>query len=129
MKRNAKIWIAVLLLCFSNSGCHKAQPPTASGGKQTSYWVAAITNSNMKARKRAVFELGNAGAADPIVIPALTKALKDSDPVVRREAVIALTKCGKPATDARPALIDAQAHDRDSKVRDSATRALQQLGP
>jgi HEAT repeat protein len=117
------ISFAFLLL----SGCtHKAGPALA-GGKPPDYWVKNLTSPDQKLRKEAVSKLGNLGAADPQVLPALTGAFHDADAGVRSEAVLALSKLGAAAKPAIPDLESLVQNDPDSKVRDYATRALEKL--
>jgi HEAT repeat protein len=67
--------------------------------------------------------LGNVGAADPAVLPALVGAMKDRDPDVRAQAALSLLKLGPAARDAEPALVEA-CQDRDARVREYAMKAL-----
>jgi HEAT repeat protein len=108
------------------SGCGKGQP-TLAGGKPVSYWVQALHDPDARVRKKAVFKLGNAGAADASVLPALLRALKDVDAAVRCEAILALLKLGPPAREALPILGELERSDRDARVRACATRALEKL--
>ena len=57
-------------------------------------------------------------------LPALTAALRDGDPGVRRAAVLALLKCGPGARAAAGALAELRQRDRDPHVRACAARAL-----
>ena|ERR1035438_3194674 len=114
---------ALLLL----SGCRKAEPPL-SGGKPVNHWVQVLKDENDPSlRKTAAFKLGNVGPTDPVVLPALTGALKDADANVRCEAILALVKCGPAAKEAVPALTEVQNQDRDAKVRSYAGKALEKL--
>jgi hypothetical protein len=106
--------------------CGNAQP-TVAGGKPVSYWVEASHDTDANLRKQAVFKLGNVGASDPAVVPALIAALKDSDPHVRCEAILALVKCGPDAKEATDVLVELQSKDRVPKVRDYAAKALKKL--
>jgi HEAT repeat protein len=114
---------AALLLC----GCAKS-PPTLAGGKPVSHWVEALRGPDAKARKKAVAKLGNVGAADAAVLPALTAALRDRDPGVRREAILALLKCGPGAREAAGPLAVLRQRDRDPQVRAYAAKALAKIG-
>jgi HEAT repeat protein len=116
-------WAAVVLLAC---GCGKAPPPLA-GGKPVSYWVEALHGHDAQARKKAAAKLGNVGPADPAVLPALTAALHDGDPAVRREAILALLKCGPEARGAAGALAEVRQRDRDPQVRTYAAKALAKI--
>ena len=75
--------ILIALNCMIISGCGTSQAPLA-GGRPISHWVQALNDPNPKVRKEAAFKLGNVGASDASVIPALIAALKDSDSQGRR---------------------------------------------
>src|SRR5438067_6313867 len=116
--------LAVVLIALG--GCGPATP-TLAGGKPVGYWLEALHGPDAKLRKTAVFKLGNVGPADAAVVPALTTALKDRDAGVRREAILALMKCGVDAREAIPTLTELQQHDRDAHVRVYAAKALRKL--
>ena len=117
--------VLVLALVLLTVGCHKAQPPMAHG-KPVGEWVEALRDPDARARKKAVTVLGNVGAADPAVVPALAGAVRDSDAAVRAGAALALLKIGPAARDAEPALAEAQ-NDQDPAVRQYAARALERV--
>jgi HEAT repeat protein len=119
-------WVPFLLVVISAAGCAKARP-TLAGGKPVTYWVAAVHHTDAKVRKQAVFRLGNVGATDEAVLPALIAALKDAEAAVRCEAIIALLKCGPAAQAAASPLAEAKRNDRDANVRRYAARALDKL--
>ena len=67
-------------------------------------------------------------AMGPVLIPpAVTAALKDNDPAVRREAILALVKFGAAAKEAAPILTEMRRNDRDAQVRSHAAKALESL--
>lgn len=108
-------------------GCGKAEP-TLAGGKPVSHWVDELrTSPDAKVRKEAAFKLGNVGPTDPTALPALLEGLKDRDAVVRRESIQAIVKFGPAALDAVPALTELHQHDRDAKVREFASKALEKI--
>jgi HEAT repeat protein len=109
------------------SGCGHKAGPAQSGGKPPNYWVKNISNPDKKICREAVAKLGNLGAADPEVLPALTSALHDADSQIRGDAVLALAKLGREAKPAIPDLEALAQRDPDSKVRDYATRTLEKL--
>jgi HEAT repeat protein len=103
-------------------GCRQAGP-TLAHGKPVGQWVEALHDPDARARKRAVGVLGNVGAIDPAVVPALAEALRDRDAAVRAEAALALTKIGPAAAGAVPALEEAR-KDPHATVRQYAAKAL-----
>ena len=121
-----RVFLAAALLAFA-CGCTPT-PPTQSGGKPVSHWVESLRDSNdAKLRKEAAFKLGNVGPTDPATLPALSGALKDRDPTVRCEVILALMKFGAAARDTLPTLTEIRDHDRDPKVRSYAAKALEKL--
>ncbi len=117
--------IALAAAMLVLSGC--GQPgPIMAHGQPVEHWVQALRDPDAKMRKRAADVLGNVGAADPTVVPALAGAVKDSDRAVREATVLALLKMGPAARDATPALALAS-KDSDAKVRSYAARALENL--
>ncbi len=115
---------ATLLIALG--GC--SATPAPDTGARVRHWIEALHEPSAKVRKEAAFKLGNLGLTDPAsVVPALTGALKDTDAGVRREAILALVKCGPAARDAAGALAHVQQRDRDARVRDYAAKALTRL--
>jgi HEAT repeat protein len=115
----------VLLGLLLPAGCGQA-PPLLAHGKPVSHWLEVLRHPDANDRRRAVVVLGNVGAADPAVLPALAGAVKDRDAGVRGAAVLALLKMGPAAREAAPALREAE-RDRDPRVRQYAARALQRI--
>jgi HEAT repeat protein len=119
--------ISVLLLCFAFlMGCSRPPAMTAVHGKTVEYWLGALQDKDARTRRKAAEVLGNVGAIDPQVIPALTAAMKDRDPKVRAEVVLSLLKIGPPAQEAVAALTEAR-NDRDATVRANAAKALDRI--
>jgi HEAT repeat protein len=121
--RNLRFWL-LTLMAVSLTGCGKAS--TVVHGKPVSHWVEALRGPDAKERKRAVEALGNVGAADPDVVPALVGAVKDRDPAVRAAAVLALLKIGPDAHEAVPVLTAARG-DPNAHVRRYAAKALARI--
>jgi HEAT repeat protein len=115
--------LALLAVAVAAFGCSRATP-TLAGGKPVNHWIEALQSPDAATRKHAVAKLGNVGPADPAAFPALLGALKDRDAGVRREAILAVMKCGPDAKDAVRVLTDLRENDRDSKVREYAAKAL-----
>ena len=118
--------LLALLFAFAFVGCSKAPTMTAVHGKSLDYWVNALNDKDAKARRKAAEVLGNVGAVDPAVVPALIAALRDVDANVRAQAVLSLLKIGPPAQDAVAALT-ALGKDRDATVRAYAGKALERI--
>ena len=113
--------VAVLL-----SGCGKSEP-IVSGGKPAAYWVKASKDPNVSLRKQAVIKLGNIGTADEAALPALMEALRDREAAVRKEAILALLKCGPVARQALAPLNELRLRDPDPDVRAYAAKATKKL--
>ena len=94
-------------MMFVLSGCGQSAP-TLAHGQPVEHWVRALRDPDAKVRKRAADVLGNVGAADATVVPALAGAVKDSDRAVREATVLALLKMGPAARDALPALVESR---------------------
>jgi HEAT repeat protein len=119
--------LIVTFTVIAMSGCGHKAGPALSGGKPPNYWVKNVSNPDKKIRREAVAKLGNLGAADPEVLPALTTALHDADSQVRGEAVLSLAKLGREAKPAIPDLEALSQRDPDAKVRDYAARTREKL--
>jgi hypothetical protein len=120
----ACLTLIVLAACaMLLTGCGKPVP-TLAGGKPVNYWLEALGNADPKIRKTAVLKLGNVGASDPSAYPAIVTSLKDVDAGVRREAILALMKGGANGSEPLPELTALQHSDRDARVRDYASKAL-----
>jgi HEAT repeat protein len=124
---NAELRLTWILICAAAiAGCGQNEAPLA-GGKTIGHWIQAAGDPNVEVRLVAITKLGNAGNADPEVLPTLTAALKDRDAHVRREAIVAIFKYGPGAEPAADALAIAQNTDPNPKVREYASRALQKM--
>jgi HEAT repeat protein len=117
--------LGLLILTTCVAGCGGNAPMTAHG-KPVDYWVEKIGDPDVKVRLTAVKALGNVGVKDPVVVPTLTRAVKDKHVDVRVEAILALLRIGPPASDSIPVLTEA-CKDADPKVRQSAAKALQRI--
>jgi HEAT repeat protein len=87
-------------------------------------WIADLHNPKPQVRRQAVLKLGNVGDADPNAVDGLAEALRDSDSLVRREAILAIAKLTKPLEAILVQLKVMSETDRDALVRDHARRAL-----
>jgi HEAT repeat protein len=111
----------VLLLCLlACGGCGKK--------KSTDELIEDSKSHEEGVRIRAVRLLAQRTEDAAQVVPALLKALKDSQGDVRWSAAIGLGYFGEQAKDAIPALQHAQ-RDRDARVREAAGVALSRIDP
>ena len=117
----------VAVLVFVCGGCGKPAAPLTAGGQPVTHWLDELKKPEPKARKKAVKELGHVGTADPAATPAVVGALKDKDPSVRKEAVVALLNLGPAAKDAESTLAEMAASDPDRAVREYAAKALDRV--
>jgi len=78
-------WVAILALTVV--GCSKSLPPQ-SGGRTASYWAEVLQqpDPDVELRRKAATKLGTLILMDPVAMPALLQALKDSDADVRSNA-------------------------------------------
>ncbi len=111
------------------SGCGQAERgPTLAGGREVASWLADLNGRNPKVRRQAVLKLGNVGDADPAAAEGLASALRDSDVLVRRDAVHAVVKLKQPTEAILARLEEMSQKDPDTTARDFANRALAKLG-
>src|SRR5579871_5746804 len=90
-RRRMRYW-AMILFAIGTSGCSNQPDITLAGGKPMSHWIEALRDKDPKARKAAATHIGNAAPSDSAAISALIEALKDPDPIVRCEVLLALMK-------------------------------------
>jgi hypothetical protein len=110
-------------------GCQaEERGPILAGGREVRSWIADLHNPQPKVRRQAVLKLGNVGDSDSAVADALAEALRDSDPLVRRDAVMAVAKLLKPGDAVIAQLKVMEKSDRDSLTRDFAKRAIVHFG-
>ena len=118
--------IAVLLsAALLAPGCGREErAPFQAGGRQVKDWVADLNSPKAAVRRQAVHKLGNVGDVDPAAAEALNVALRDSDPLVRHDAVLGVLKLAKPSPPIVDALDAMAREDKDAGVRDIAQKAL-----
>ena len=110
-------------------GCNREERgPILAGGREVKSWVADLHDPKPQVRRQAVLKLGNVGDADPSVAEGLAEALRDTDVVVRRDAVRAVAKLKKPSEAIIAQLKVMSETDRDSLARDYAQRAITHFG-
>ncbi len=122
--------VLAAIMLLSLAGCNTGPPPPNTAAR-VRHWLETLHNPDAKLRQEAAFKLGNLGLTDPApVVSALSAALKDEAASVRREAILALVKCGAEAKHAVSRLAEIERTDDDLTVRDYAAKALNKLrGP
>jgi HEAT repeat protein len=113
----------ILSLCFlAFAACGKKE-------KSTDELIADLDSPQAKDRVVAVRLLEQKKGDPAKVVPALIKALKDTEDDVRWGAAIGLGYYGEQAKDAVPALQEVQKNDSDARVRNAARIALSRIDP
>jgi HEAT repeat protein len=121
-----KAVLGALAFAILLAGCQRNAEPILAYGKSVEHWLGELRKPSPRARKKAVAALGHVGTAEPLALPAVIEALKDSDAGVRDEAVLTLAHLGAGASEAVPALTEVLA-DKDPMVREHAARALERI--
>ena len=120
MNRN-RTGLTVMITLVAVSGCNQRGARAYSrGGREVKSWVADLHDPKPQVRRQAVLKLGNVGDADPSVAEGLAEALRDTDAVVRRDAVRAVAKLKKPSEAIMAQLKVMSESDRDTLARDYA---------
>jgi HEAT repeat protein len=116
----------LVLLIPLLAGCGSKEEPARAYGQPADHWLAELKKPDSRARKKAVAALGQIGAADQRVIPALIGAIKDEDTAVKEKAIVALLQIGPAAREAIPALTEAK-KDADPALGALAKKALDRI--
>jgi len=139
MKRRVRLAAGVLALLAAGVAVVFAVPSWRSGlmgrirgepfveGRPISHWVDTLRTGSDGDRAHAAHVLGESGTDDPGVVTGLAGALKDQNPVVRRNAATALARFGA-HPDAVAALLGGL-KDGERTVRQEAARSLAQVRP
>ncbi len=110
--------LTLCLLPFFLVGC----------SRPTGEWVDQLKAPDSAQRLHAIRALGDRPHDAPVVVPALSEALKDKDAFVRRDAAHALARIGPQAQAAIPALRPLL-RDRNAGVRKAAEEAIRKIEP
>lgn len=128
MNRNG-MRAAVALALVAALGCSRAaQGPMLAGGREVKSWLADLHDAQPRVRRQAVLKLGNVGDADLAAAEGLAEALRDTDALVRRDAVLAVAKLTKPSETILARLRVMSESDRDTLVRSHAQKATTHFG-
>lgn len=119
--------VALALIVFV--GCYRDEhAPMLAGGREVKSWLAALHDPDPRLRRQAVLKLGNVGDADPTAAEGLAEALRDTDALVRRDAIQAVAKLTKPGEAILAQLRALSDRDRDPLVREHAQKAIAHFG-
>ena len=124
---NGRRLLIFILVAVASTGCTRKSGPILAGGKPVDEWVQVLSDPDARLREKAVEKLGNVGASDPAVVPALCGMLQDKSADVRCQAILALAKSGADAKVAVEPLKVICRQDRDSRVRNYAAKALKKF--
>lgn len=93
----------------------------------------ALADQSPGVRAASADAIGQFSAIDAEIardaIPGLAKCVKDADPTVRLNSVLALARMGPIAASAAPALADAVKDDKDAGIRKESAKTLAIMGP
>ncbi len=117
--------LALLSVCGCSGG---ERGPMLAGGREVKSWLADLHDPKPQARRQAVLKLGNVGDADPTAAEGLAEALRDTDALIRSDAIHAVAKLTKPSETILAQLKVMSDSDRDARVRDNAKKALKHFG-
>jgi hypothetical protein len=117
--------MAIVVALLTASGCSREERgPMLAGGREVKSWLADLHDPKPQVRRQAVLKLGNVGDSDPAAAEGLAEAIRDSDAIVRRNAVSAVAKLSKPSDEILAWLMIMGDRDPDLRVRDYAKRAI-----
>ena len=117
--------LTLLAVAAFHFGCGgEEHGPTSLGGRNVKAWIADLDHSRASVRRQAVLKLANVGDTDPAVAEGLVRALSDRDPVVRRDAIAAVTRWKEWPPSVREQLENMERSDKDARTRDLAKQAI-----
>jgi HEAT repeat protein len=123
------VLLAIIAATVGSPGCGREERgPELLGGREVKSWVADLHSPKPQVRRQAVIKLGNVGDADPSVAAGLVEALNDSDPLVRRDAILAVVRLKDPSATVKERLESMSRSDKDARARDLARKAVIRLG-
>ena len=123
--RTSRFASVMLALVLTLTGCGREERgPALLGGRDVRSWLDDLHASRATVRRHAVLKLGNVGDADPAVVAGLIAALDDSDPLVRRDAIVAVTRLKDPGPFAWERIRRLSQTDKDPATRDLAKQAI-----
>jgi HEAT repeat protein len=96
--------------------------------KPTAAWIEQMQSKDASQRLHAIKALEHKKSDSATIVPALTNALADEDPFVRRDAAKALGNFGREARSALPAL-RRMMRDHNAGVCKAADDAVKKIDP
>ncbi len=127
--RSGRTILIALFGAAALSGCGgQERGPVLAGGREVKSWVADLHSPKVQVRRQAVLKLGNVGDEDPTVADALAEALRDTDALVRCDAILAVVKLKQPGAAIKDQLESMNKSDKNARARDLAGKALVRLG-
>jgi HEAT repeat protein len=106
----------------------KSAEPVADG-RTLSEWVVDLTARAPQVRNAAAYELAGMGPAAAPAVPALIKALDDSEPSVRFPVTVALGEIGPAAAASVPRLKQMMEEEINDEIAAGARRAIRKIKP
>jgi HEAT repeats len=117
--------LTILISTVLAPGCGREQRgPILLGGREVKSWVADLHHPKPQVRRQAVLKLGNVGDSEPAIAEGLAQALNDSDALVRRDAVVAVTRLKEPSAAIWERLETMSRSDKDARTRELAHKAI-----
>jgi HEAT repeats len=120
---------AILAWAVALPGCGREERgPILSGGREVKSWIKDLDDPKPKVRRQTVLKLGNVGDDDPAAAEGLAEALNDKEPLVRRDAILAVAKLKAPSAAIKERLEAMSRSDKDPTARELAGKAVTKLG-
>ena len=103
------------------------QPDTGLAIQLETQWVNALRDPDREVRITATRSLGELNGQSPLALKSVALALEDSDPTVRRAAIIAVGKVGTPGRVYIPTLMRINKDDHELELRELAGTSVSTL--
>lgn len=126
-RRRPALLVGVLIVAGAAGCTAKPAPgPLVFAGQTVDHWLDELDSDAVPARRRAADALGNAAGADPRVVPALERTLRDPSALVRSAALLGLAKSGTVGLPAAAA-VDTLLQDPHPQVRADAALTARRI--
>ena len=123
------ITLYVLLAALVGSLLWNFVPQSESGltTQLETQWVNALRHPDREVRVTAARSLGELNGQSLVALKAVANALEDYDPLVRREAILAVAKAGTPGRTYIPSLMHINKDDHELELRGLAGMSITTL--